>query len=212
MPYRRYNSRSYSYSLAVRLLVLLLLIHTFASACTADSATEEEAGMPEAPDNALAADTSSVRRSAYVSLLGNPFIGNYSQVNNLNSYFDRINADFTLDADPIENRHQPSVTDTIYTIRSGNSVMEFYAPTKSGILLLQMADITSGDIKLRDNLRVGMSQGELMNSLKAHGQDLKITQSPSEVIAANREGAPTLLRFFLKNGKVHRILFEGYVD
>lgn len=216
MPILRYISHRCRYSLTVRLLILLLLVNSIASACTSDNASEEQNDMPKERQTALEPDTASVRRStkapATVSMLGNPFVANRSKSNELESYFERINADFTVDADPIENRHKSNVTDTVYTIRFGNSMMEFYAPTLSGDLLLQVADIKSSDIVLRNNLRVGMTQAELMNQLKALGQEVRINSTPTEIVASNREGAPISLHFYLKGGKVNRIRYEGYVD
>ncbi|MFD2513724.1 hypothetical protein ACFSRY_07585 [Pontibacter locisalis] len=216
MPILRYISHRCRYSLTVRLLVLLLLVNSIASACTSDSASDENNDMPNERETSLEPDTASVRRSsmapATVSVLANPFVASRSKSNILESYFDRINSDFTVDADPIENRHKTTVTDTVYTIRFGNSMMEFYAPTQSGDLLLQVADIQSSDIVLRNNLRVGMSQTELMSQLKSLGQEVRINSTPTEVIASNREGAPISLHFYLKSGKVKRIRYEGYVD
>ena len=205
----------WKYSLTLRLMILLFLVNTIASACTSDSASEEQNDLPRERESAVEADTTSTRRNAIpatVSLLGNPFVANRSKSNFLSSYYDRINSDFTIDADPIENRHRSSITDTVFTIRFGNSMLEFYAPSQTGDLLLQVADIRNADITLRNNMRVGMSQAELMSKLKAFGKDLKITQSPNEIIASSHEGAPTSLHFYLKNGKVSRILYEGYVD
>ncbi|WP_235337451.1 hypothetical protein [Pontibacter korlensis] len=205
----------YRCSLKARLLVLLLLIHTIATACTTDNPIEEEAEMPAKRHSAPEPDTTAVRPDRSVNtldLLGNPFVANRQQSNDLTTYFDRIDSDFTVDADAIENRHKTSVTDTIYTIRFGNSFMEFYAPTQTGDLLLQMADIRSADIKLRNNLRVGMTQAELIKSLKSQGEGMKITQTTNEIVASTREGAPVMLHFYLQEGKVSRILYDGYVD
>jgi hypothetical protein len=209
-----YISNNFRRSLAVRLLVLLLLVNTIASACTSDTASEEQNTVPKEQHAVIEPDTTSTRgaSSSTLSVLGNPFISNRAKSNNLDNYFNQINSDFTLDADPIENRHKPTITDTIYTIRFGQSMMEFYAPTQSGDLLLQVADIKSNDISLRNNLRIGMTQVELMNRLKSLGKDIKVNQNANEVIASNREGAPVSLHFYLKSGKVSRILYEGYVD
>ncbi|MCX2738767.1 hypothetical protein [Pontibacter anaerobius] len=204
----------YKCSLKARLLLLLLLVHTIATACT-DKSSEEEADVPFERRAATEPDTTAVhstRPPGTLDLLGNPFVANRQQSNDLTTYFDRIDADFTVDADAIENRHAAEVTDTIYTIRFGKSSMEFYAPSHSGDLHLQMADIRSADIKLRNNLRVGMTQAELVSRLKSQGKDIKITHTPSEIIASAREGAPVTLRFYMQKGKVSRILYEGYVD
>ena len=205
----------WKYSLTIRLIILLFLVNTFAAACTSDPTSEEQNDVPLEREVALEADTTSTKRNAApttVSLLGNPFVANRIKSNFLSSYYDRINSDFTVDADPIENLHRASVTDTIFTIRFGNSMMEFYAPSQTGDLLLQTADIRNGDITLRNNMRVGMSQAELMSKLKAFGKDIRIIQNPNKIVASSHEGAPTSLQFFLKNGKVSRILYEGYVD
>ncbi|WP_439881591.1 hypothetical protein ACSX1A_00240 [Pontibacter sp. MBLB2868] len=216
MPIPRHIIHRCRYSLAVRLLVLLLLVNSFAAACTSDSASEEQNDVPEEHETALEPDTTSTRRnsiaSATFSVLSNPFVENRSKSNHLESYFDRINADFTLDADPIENRHKSQVTDTVYTIRFGKSMIEFYAPTQSGELLLQVADIQSNDVVLRHNMRVGMTQAELMGKLKSLGHEVVINQTPTEIVAYNRDGAPISLHFYLKSGKVNRIRYEGYVD
>jgi len=215
MPILRKNSFSCRYSLSVQLLVLLFLVSSIACACSSDPAAEERADAPVVPSAKPDPDTTSSRRTAVpatVELLANPFVAKHSQSNNLSAYYDRITSDFTIDADPIENRHKPSITDTIYTIRFKNSMLEFYAPTQTGDLLLQVADIQNSDITLRGNLRVGMSQAELMSRLKAQGQDIRITQAPHLIVASNREGAPVSLLFHLKSGKVSRIRYEGYVD
>ncbi|RIJ37016.1 hypothetical protein [Pontibacter oryzae] len=215
MFYRLSNSIRQKYSLTLRLLVLLLLVHTIASACSTDSSADEEADRMQQRRSSAQPDTLSAVRSlerATVSLLSNPFFASYQQSNTLSAYFDRINADFTLDADPIENLHSPTISDTIYTIRFGSSMMELYAPSQTGDLLLQTADILTPDITLRHNLRVGMSQAELVTRLKTHARDVKITQAPNEIVASNREGAPTTLHFYLQKGKVHRIKYDGYVD
>ncbi|RAU83628.1 hypothetical protein [Pontibacter arcticus] len=216
MPNLRYNSFRCKYSLSVRLLVLLLLFNYIASACTPDTADEQQTDAPQEIHTAIAADTTATRNPkpepSVIDLLGNPFVANRTKSNSLSSYYDRINADFTVEADPIENRHKSNITDTIYTIRFGNSVMEFYAPTQSGALLLQVADIKSNAIVLRDNLRVGMPQTELIAKLKTQAQNLKVVQTPNEIIASTKEGAPISLHFYLNNGKVDRILYEGYVD
>ena len=214
---RRYSSLRYTYSLSVRLMLLLLLVNTFAVACSSDTASEEQSFLPDEHSSAAVADTTSTRRrspaeATTVSLLTNPFVASRSQSNSLSSYIDRIDSDLTLDADPIQNRHKPNIADTVFTIRFGNSMMEFYSPSQSGELLLQVADIQSPDVTLRNNLRVGMSQAELLHKLKAQGKELVITQSSSEIVASNHEGAPISLHFYLKNGKVSRIRYEGYVD
>lgn len=216
MLYLRPNSPCYSHSLAIRLLVVLLFISTLTSACSTDNGQEEQDENPQEKLPELAyADTTATRRNsrepATMDLLSDPFVA--SRSSSLSAYYDRISTDFTIDAAPIENLHQPDITDTLYTIRFGNSMMEFYAPSQSGELLLQVADIKSSAITLRNNLRVGMSQAELMGRLKSqNGQQLLITQTPAEIVAANGEGAPVMLHFFLKNGKVSRIRYEGYVD
>lgn len=213
MSFLRPSISRYTCRLAARLMLLLLLVNVFTTACSADMGREEG----EAPEvNTVAPpDTTSARRrapAASASLLGNPFIASRSQGNHLSTYFDRINTDFTVDADAIENRHKPSLTDTIFTIRFGRSMMEFYAPSQSGELLLQVADIQANDITLRNNLRVGMSEAELLNRLKGQGDDMIITHGGDRILASVREGAPASLLFHLRNGKVSRIRYEGYVD
>ncbi|PVY41853.1 hypothetical protein [Pontibacter virosus] len=209
-------SLRHRYSLSVRLLVLLLLISTTAGACRPEDTQEEHTEEPrERKQQRIEPDTLLARRQpagppAKIDFLGNPFLSDYRQSKKLDAYFARINTDFTLDADPIENIHRPSVTDTIYTIRFGESVIELYAPTQTGDLLLQVADIRNAGIALRNNMKVGMGQPELMTKLKNF--DVRILQTNSEIVATSVEGAPTSLRFFLKNGKVNRIRYEGYVD
>ncbi|MHA6249120.1 hypothetical protein ACXYMU_14360 [Pontibacter sp. CAU 1760] len=210
LPLRNSFSR-YKYTFGVRLLLLLLLLNIVTTACSADLGREEDSDIAEERRAAPTDTAAAPRRAATtISLLGNPFIS--TQINSLSSYYDRINADFTVDADAIENRHKPNITDTIFTIRFGSSMMEFYAPSQSGELLLQVADIRSSDIALRNNLHVGMSEQELLSRLKGRSREMVITQSSEKVIASNREGAPASLQFHLKNGKVNRIRYEGYVD
>jgi hypothetical protein len=215
MLHRVFNSICCKYSLSVRLLALLLLVSSVASACSTDPAGSEEEDLPlERETNNPKADTTAARRTnkqpATFDLLGNPFVASRTQSNSLSTYYDRINTDFTIDASAVENIHQPEITDTIYTIRFGNSVVEFYAPSQTGELLLQVADIRNSNITLRNNLRVGMSQAELMGKLRPH--HLRVQQTPTEIVASNLEGAPNALRFYLKNGKVSRIRYEGYID
>lgn len=208
-----YNRLNFRYAFTVRLMALLLLVNTVASACSNDIPKEEDNTIPDY--KSVAPDTTAVRAApkavpATIEFLGNPFIANKSQSNSLSAYFDRIQDSFTLDADPIENIHRANITDTIYTIRFGNSIMEFYAPTQSGELLLQVADIRDNSIVMRNNIRVGISQADLVAKLRAH--NLLVRQSQQEITAITRDGAPTSLHFYLKNGKVSRILYEGYVD
>lgn len=204
------NSFNHRYALTLRLLALLFFVHSVAMACT----TEQPKDEFESPVLRNSADTLAVRspRSAAttIAFLGNPFIASVTQSNSISSYFDKIQDDFSVDADAIENRHRPNVTDTIYTIRFGSSMLELYAPTQSGKLLLQVADIRNSSITLRNNLRVGMSQEELSGKLKT--QNVHLQQSPEKIVASTKDGAPITLYFFLKNGKVSRILYEGYVD
>ncbi|MDO6389703.1 hypothetical protein Q4E40_06165 [Pontibacter sp. BT731] len=209
-------SPRYRYSLSVRLLVLLLLISTTAGACSSEGTHEEQTEEPrERSRKQMEPDTLLARRQpsgppSTIDFLGNPFLSDYRQSKKLDAYFARINADFTLDADPVENMHRPAITDTIYTIRFGESVIELYAPSQTGDLLLQVADIRNAGIALRNNMKVGMGQPELMTKLKNF--DVRILQTNSEIVATSVEGAPISLRFFLKNGKVNRIRYEGYVD
>lgn len=209
-------SLRHRYSLTVRLLVLLLLISNTAGACSSDTAQHEQREQPQVRTRQQAApDTMLARRQpagppSTIDFLGNPFLSDYRQSKKLDAYFSRISTDFTLDADPIENIHRPSVTDTIYSIRFGESLIELYAPTQTGELLLQVADIRNTGIALRNNMKVGMSQPELMTKLKNF--DVRILQTNTEIVATSLEGAPTSLRFYLKNGKVNRIRYEGYVD
>jgi hypothetical protein len=209
------RSLRHRYSLAVRLLVLLLLISTTAGACS-ESAREEHNNEPqEREKQRIEPDTMLARRQpagppSTIDFLGNPILSDYRQSKKLDAYFSRISTDFTLDADPIENIHRPTVTDTIYTIRFGESLIELYAPSQTGELLLQVADIRNAGIALRNNMKVGMGQPELMNKLKNF--DVRILQTNTEIVATSVEGAPASLRFFLKNGKVNRILYDGYVD
>lgn len=208
-------SRRYRYSLTVRLLVLLLLISTTAGACS-ETTLEERADEPqERKKQNIEPDTMLARRQPAgpprtIDFLGNPILSDYRHSKKLDAYFARISTDFTLDADPIENIHRPTVTDTIYTIRFGESVIELYAPSQTGDLLLQVADIRNAGIVLRNNMKVGMAQPELMTKLKSF--DVRILQTNSEIVATSVEGAPASLRFFMKNGKVNRILYDGYVD
>lgn len=204
------NRYNYRYALRLRLLVLLFLVHSVASACT----SEQPNNGFYSPTSSEPVDTASIRAPrrapSTVEFLGNPFIASPTKSNSLSAYFDKIQQDFSVDADAIENRHRPNVTDTIYTIRFGNSLLELYAPTQSGKLLLQVADIRNSSITLRNNLRVGMSQQELTGKLKA--QNVNLQQSPDKIVASTKDGAPISLYFFLKNGKVSRILYEAYVD
>ncbi|WP_161888802.1 hypothetical protein [Pontibacter russatus] len=217
MLFHRPGISRYTCSLSIRLMLLLLLANVFTTACSADLGSEERDGMPEERRLSFSDTTSARRRApdgpaASATLLGNPFVASLSQGNSLSTYFDRISTDFTVDADAIQNRHKPSLTDTIFTIRFGNSMMEFYAPSQSGELLLQVADIQANDITLRHNLRVGMPETELLNRLKGQGDDIVITHGGDRILAAAREGAPASLLFHLRNGKVSRIHYEGYVD
>ncbi|NDK57092.1 hypothetical protein [Pontibacter fetidus] len=204
------NSFNYRYALSLRLLALLFFVHSVATACTTEQPQDEE----EAPTTRQPIDTTAVkttrRAATTIDFLGNPFIASIAQSNSLSAYFDKIQDDFWVDADAIENLHRSDVTDTIYTIRFGNSKLELYAPTQSGKLLLQVADIRNSSITLRNNLRVGMSQEELTGKLKA--QNVHLQQSPEKIVASTKDGAPIHLYFFLKNGKVSRIFYEGYVD
>jgi hypothetical protein len=216
MLYRFSLSLRHRYSLTVRLLVLLLLISNTAGACSSESAQHEQREQPqERTGQQVAPDTMLARRQpagppSTIDFLGNPFLSDYRQSKKLDAYFARISTDFTLDAEPIENIHRPAVTDTIYSIRFGESLIELYAPTQTGELLLQVADIRNAGIALRNNMKVGMSQPELMTKLKNY--DVRILQTNTEIVATSLEGAPTSLRFYLKNGKVNRIRYEGYVD
>jgi hypothetical protein len=209
------RSLRHRYSLTVRLLVLLLLISSTAGACS-ESARDQYNGEPqEQKKQRIEPDTMLARRQpagppSTIDFLGNPFLSDYRQSKKLDAYFSRISTDFTLDADPIENIHRPTITDTIYTIRFGESLIELYAPSQTGELLLQVADIRNAGIALRNNMKVGMGQPELMNKLKNF--DVRILQTNTEIVATSVEGAPVSLRFFLKNGKVNRILYDGYVD
>jgi hypothetical protein len=215
MPNLFYISRRLKYSLTVRLMILFFLVNTIASACSSDKVQDEQKDLRRERETTHAPDTTSIKKStppSTVGLLGNPFVASRSKGNFLSSYYDRINTDFTIDADPIENRHRASVSDTVFTIRFGASMLEFYAPSQTGDLLLQVADIRNSDITLRNNIRVGMPQVELISKLKSFGKDVRITQNPNEIVASNHEGAPASLHFHLKNGKVSRIRYEGYVD
>ncbi|MFD2248205.1 hypothetical protein [Pontibacter ruber] len=201
-----------SHSARLFVLVLLFSVSSLSGACSTETDNTEREDVPrERAVPKLQPDTMAARRpSAAVSILDNPFVADQKQSRKLDAYFARINADFTLDAEGIENIHSAEVTDTIYTIRFGESAIEFYAPTQTGDLLLQMADIRNSGVTLRNNMRVGMSQAEVMAKLKNF--DVRILQTPSEIVATSREGAPSSLRFYLKSGKVNRILYEGYVD
>ncbi|MBD1398466.1 hypothetical protein H9Q13_14940 [Pontibacter sp. JH31] len=209
-------SLRHRYSLTVRLLILLLLISTSAGACSTDTARNEQKEEPlERNRQNAQPDTMLARRQpagppSTIDFLGNPILADYRLSKKLDAYFARISTDFTLDADPIENIHKPAITDTIYTIRFGESVIELYAPSQTGELLLQVADIRNAGIALRSNMKVGMGQPELMTKLKNF--DVRILQTNSEIVATSVEGAPASLRFYLKNGKVNRIRYEGYVD
>lgn len=205
-------SLQHRYSLAIRLLVLLWLLSSTASACTREEHSDEP--QQRSPQH-IAPDTMLARKQpagipATIDFLGNPFLSDYRQSKTLDAYFARIASDFTLDAEPIENIHRATVTDTIYTIRFGDSMIELYAPSQTGELLLQVADIRNPGIALRNNMKVGMSQPELMNRLKRF--DVRILQTNTEIVATTVEGAPTSLHFYLKNGKVNRIRYEGYLD
>jgi hypothetical protein len=205
------NRFKHSYGLRLKLLALMFFVHSVAVACTADQSSNEANNSTTSRDTGDTTAISSRTRSATtIDFLGNPFIAGTAQSNSLSTYFNKITTDFSLDAEAIENRHRPTITDTIYTIRFGKSVLELYAPTQSGKLLLQVADIQNNTITLRNNLRVGMSQTELTGKLKA--QNLKLQQSPDTIVAYSKDGAPATLSFYFKNGKVTRILYEGYVD
>ncbi|MBB6610982.1 hypothetical protein H7F15_08035 [Pontibacter sp. Tf4] len=204
------HSILHRYALTVRLLALVLFVNPVTWACTSDQPRTEFGSPVSRASGDTTAARSARRAPAATSFLGNPFIASATQSNSLSAYFNRIQGDFSLEADPIENLHRPTVTDTIYTIRFGESMLELYAPTQSGKLLLQVADIRDNSITLRNNLRVGLPQEEVIARLKA--QDVALQQTPDKIVASTREGAPITLYFFLKNGKVSRIVYEGYVD
>ncbi len=214
--YLLFNSWGCRCSLTARLFLLLLLLSPLTGACNSHTPGQEEDELPpiqqfRQPDT-LATKASSPSATGTTELLENPFIADRGQGNKLEAYFVRISDNFTLDADPIENRHKPDISDTIYTIRFGDSVMELYAPSNTGDLHLQEADIRNSGITLRNNMKVGMSQPELMNKLKQKGNQTRILQTTNEVVVTTQEGAPVTLRFFLKNGKVNRIRYEAYLD
>ncbi|TXK37575.1 hypothetical protein FVR03_15150 [Pontibacter qinzhouensis] len=209
------NSHRCTYRPSVRLLLLLFLFSSFSGACSTNSAEQEidfKDNIADTRPDTLKTRKSATKAPVQIDFLGNPFLADYDQSRKLDAYFARINSDFTVEAEPIPNIHKTQITDTIYIIRFGSSMIELYAPTQTGDLLLQVADIQGNGISLRNNMKVGMSQPELMNKLKNF--DVRILQTNAEIVATSisTDGAPAAIRFLLKNGKVSRIRYEGYVD
>ncbi|MFT2008443.1 hypothetical protein ACMA1I_07190 [Pontibacter sp. 13R65] len=210
-----HNSLRCPFRPSVRLFLLLFLFSSFSGACSTETADQEAALEERAVEvkvDTLKAKRAPAKSPVQIDFLGNPFMADYNQSRKLDAYFAKINSDFTVDAEPIQNIHKADITDTIYIIRFGTSMIELYAPTQTGDLLLQVADIQGNGISLRNNMKVGMSQPELMNKLKTF--DVRILQTNAEIVATSTttDGAPAAIRFLLKNGKVSRIRYEGYVD
>jgi hypothetical protein len=128
--------------------------------------------------------------------------------NALNSYtISKINKqNFTFlkcTKEAIVNRHDSTVTDTVYNFLNSTNKIQIYRSNTSDIIFT--FDVTSSKLSLSENVKPGMSK---QNFVKKFRIDKPL---PNTVQIANAEGTMRL-RFYFINDKLVRIISYLYLD
>ena len=109
---------------------------------------------------------------------------------------------FELIKNPVTNTHSESVIDTIFNFIGSNTFIEIYKAESNEIL--KSVKISSGEIKLKRNIEVGMSKADF---------DLKFdTIIDSDIIQIGNLEQTAVLTFYFAEKKLNSIHYKGYVN
>ena len=109
---------------------------------------------------------------------------------------------FTVSKKPIRNRHNQSVTDTIYTFSAGNTAIEIYRAKHRDLFLC--AKIDTDKIRFKYNIKVGDTKADVAGKLKA------VINSDKVQVGDLEHGQ--VYTFTFSKGKLESVAYEGYVD
>ena len=112
---------------------------------------------------------------------------------------------------PVENRHDPSQTDTIHTYVYPGLRIEVYDVAASDTEIIQTIEVTSTDYRTASGLTIGDTRAEVRDALGAPAREENGTlfyerpQSP-------QDPTPPMLRIRFDNDYVQAMTWEFYVD
>lgn len=104
------------------------------------------------------------------------------------------------------NRHVENKIDTVFTLTSGKDHFEImkWDENENGLV---KAEVTTGNFKTRQGLKVGMKKNEIISKMSKYG--LKII--PGYLILENLE-VYELITFKFTGDTLSKITFQGYID
>ena len=164
------------------------------TADTMDAELQQNSAEKEAATNSL-----TITHEDFVT---DPFKMEEISVQNLKKNF----ADFKIiEIQPYQNRHIPDQMDTIFTITAGKSIWKIYkTPSKD---LLELAEVKSTDVALRQGIKFGMTTDELESAL-----NISENLSPDAAVMIEQGTVPAYVELKFLNDRLQRIHFHGYVD
>ncbi|MFZ0390384.1 MAG: hypothetical protein WAN36_07975 [Calditrichia bacterium] len=157
--------------------------------------------MPLQKDSVVNSKTDSLvfTNDEFVS---DPFPGEVN-IHYLNSRYPEIKV---LDKEAVENRHQPGVMDTIYTLGLNHSRFNIYKAGNKEIFY--QATITHPDFQFKKGIHVGMAGGILLEKLSAENH----TEKFPETLVVKNSNKTVELVFKLNNNRLSKVIYNGYLD
>lgn len=124
--------------------------------------------------------------------------------NNPLIYLQKGNPEKTFKTYP--NRHVENKIDTVFSLAYGKDRFEVmkWDENENGLVT---AEVTTGNFKSRQGLKVGMKKNEVINKMSKYG--LKII--PGYLILENLE-VYELITFKFSGDTLSKITFQGYID
>lgn len=115
--------------------------------------------------------------------------------------------EYEVEKKAIKNLNDSTQTDTLFTVKFGKSVMEYYQVGSNDNGLLIMADIQSDKVEFKKGIRIGMSATEF-SSLFA---ELNDRRNLSSVTISTFEGL-TRVDFSFSNNTLTSVNLQSYFD
>jgi hypothetical protein len=114
---------------------------------------------------------------------------------------------YEVDKKPVRNLHDSTQTDTLFTVKFGKSVMEYYQVRSNDNGLLIMADIQSDKVDFKKGIKIGMSATEFSSLFG----ELNDRRNLSSVTISTLEGL-TKVDFLFSNDTLTSVNLQSYFD
>lgn len=124
---------------------------------------------------------------------------------------DAMNPPLDVDREPVQNRHDPTQTDTLRTLHYGGLRVEVYEVAATGKEIIRAIEVTSDAYRTEAGLTVGSTRAAVREALGAPARTEGDTFVYERYDDA-RDPTPTTLRIRFDGDRVAAMTWHYYVD